>query len=273
LLKVVALEGGANVGFMLPYNIGAKINVGGRVNTEEADQLSSNVKMSLLPPKKLITMASTQDGGRTLHFKLKQFNQITLEGDKDFAFLAAVPKDWKGDCFMLECTAFLKGTQNAAAQKTLKIGLYNSGDSAARMQVEAAAKAYRPSTPSMNNAPTSIPIKSMVLKGTYRFTGKGPFGLGKLYIEGLFKSDGTWEGFTCVIGDDGKWIPIKGLVVRGRWKIEENALTIEETDTAFSIGPWTPSNCTHVKEDKIMGVDTKKGNISLKSGESVQFVK
>lgn len=143
-MTVVSLDAGARAGFRLPGGVEAGTQVNAQGKADRATEVGSSVQMSLLPPKQLITSASTQEGGRTLHFKLKRYNQITLEGDKDFAFLAAVPRDWKGDCFTLECTAFLKDVPAPATRHTLMIGLYASGDLAAKKRVESAAREFRP---------------------------------------------------------------------------------------------------------------------------------
>lgn len=161
-MTVVSRDAGAKVGFQIPY---VPIEVQGKYADQDQKEnvVLSSVQMSMMPPKKLITAASTQDGGRTLHFKLQQSDQLTLQGDKDFAFLAAVPKTWKGECFQLECTAFLKGSREIAARRSLMIGLYNVGDLATKKQVEALARAEtaadrnaRKTSPSTGGAASSI---------------------------------------------------------------------------------------------------------------------
>jgi hypothetical protein len=217
-MTVISVDAGAKAGFNIPYLTGAEGQTKSEAKNEAGKEIGSSVQMNLMPPKQLITAASTQDGGRTLHFKLQQFNQVTLQGDKDFAFLAAVPKDWKGDCFKLECTAFLKDSRSIAAHRTLMIGLYKIGELATKKQVEARAKAFvvsaageqRPLNEAKSQKEATSPVDTNDLS---IYVGKYTYD--NWTIE--FFKDGTYIGtWTYIFGTknlEGKW-SVRNSVLR-----------------------------------------------------------
>jgi hypothetical protein len=264
-LTVVAAEGGGGVKFDF-----VNANVSGKASTEKANEVTSNVQMSLVPPKQLVTMTSTQDGGRTLLFKLKPFSLITLEGDKDFAFLAAVPKDWKGDCFTLECAAFLKGSQTAAAKKSFMIGLYSSGDLVTKKQVEAIAKAKAYQTAATQRPRPKKTITT--LNGRYRFImTAGHFG--QQGIDATYKPDGTWEGWLRNVQGT-TWQEFAASQVRGTWSIDNNELTIIHNQTSvYGATSWFKDGMTQFSNEPIVSYDDTTGVIVLKSGSKIEPVK
>jgi hypothetical protein len=140
-VKVVAVEGGASVGFRIP-GLGAEVGGGvrgGSIN-EEGKSVNSSVEMEILPPKVVLTASNTEDDGRVLHFKLQQRGQHTLQGDKDYVFLAEVPKSWTAGAFQLECTAFLKGSFTPGVMKAKTVGIYLAGEPSARGRAEQLAR-------------------------------------------------------------------------------------------------------------------------------------
>lgn len=257
-LTVVSMDAGAKAEFRMPQgaDIGGTASVGKK--EENAKEIGSSVQMNYLPPKQLITAASTQDAGQTLHFKLKQFNQITLEGDKTFAFLAAVPKEWKDDCFTLECAAFFKGVRASAFRKTLKIGLYSIGDLTAKKRVETLSKNYEPI---VVQQPKN---KVVTMNGRYRFVMTAG-NLGKQGIDAIYKPDGTWEGWLRNI-EGTTWKEFGASQVRGTWAIASGKLTLIHTESAvFGITPWFKDGKTQVDAEPIVSCDNS-GVITLKSG-------
>ena len=130
---VTSLNGGAGVGFRF-WNFG----VGAERRDEKGHQIASNVTVKSLPRKALVLAASTEDIGRTLHFKLKRHSQFTLQGDRDYVVLAKVPKDWSGDDVILECAAYRDGI--TVSRNIVSVGLYIEGDGVAKRRAEDAAK-------------------------------------------------------------------------------------------------------------------------------------
>ena len=138
---VVVFEGGAKVGYRIPSVLEVGANVSGSRREETAGEVSSGVQMKLLPPRQLIVAAGTEARGTTLYFKLRPFSQITLEGEKEFACLMIVPKEWSGSYIKLECIALAKDTRAVGVEQDLGIGVYPLGDRLAKARVEKSARA------------------------------------------------------------------------------------------------------------------------------------
>jgi hypothetical protein len=133
----VKFGGQADVGFNL---FGAGFRLGGEAGkqTREVNEVQTGIKLDRLPPKNWYIVAGTKSRGQTLYFDLKWHDQTTRAGQTEYAILAEVPKEWTGDCFTLACTAQKDG--GVAVQKSFVIGLYMSGDTAARKRVEEKAR-------------------------------------------------------------------------------------------------------------------------------------
>ncbi|MBL9091310.1 MAG: hypothetical protein JNL96_08810 [Planctomycetaceae bacterium] len=87
-----------------------------------------------IAPKALVLASGTMNRGHGVFFKLRPSNDASLEGSKEFSFLAIVPKNWRGDWCTFACSArankkTLFGTSvvEAGASK-IDVGLYLCGD-------------------------------------------------------------------------------------------------------------------------------------------------
>jgi hypothetical protein len=185
-VKIVALEGGVSAGFRVPL-FGVEGKAGAERRTEDAREIRSSVEMEILPPKLLITAANTENDGRVLHFKLQQRDQYTLQGDKDYVLLAEAPKEWSGECFTLECTAYRKGSRDAVVARSKQVGLYILGDLAARARVDKEAR----STGSWKDLQPKAAAPLPFLPLPPLFGATDPAGLPPLK-EGQLPIDGTW---------------------------------------------------------------------------------
>ncbi len=56
-------------------------------------------------PKSLVLASGTTNRGHGVFFKLRPSNGASLEGAKEFTFLAIVPKEWRGDWCTFVCAA------------------------------------------------------------------------------------------------------------------------------------------------------------------------
>ncbi|HEX3872274.1 MAG TPA: hypothetical protein VHV77_17635 [Pirellulales bacterium] len=85
-------------------------------------------------PKALVLASGTTNRGHGVFFKLRPSNAASLEGAKEFTFLAVVPKSWRGDWCSFVCVArsqkrSLLGNQVVMAGiQSAHVGLYLSGD-------------------------------------------------------------------------------------------------------------------------------------------------
>lgn len=87
-----------------------------------------------IAPKSLVLASGTMNRGHGVFYKLRPSNTASLEGSKEFSFLAIVPRAWRGDWCTFVCSGraakkTLLGTQNVTAGVTkVDVGLYLSGD-------------------------------------------------------------------------------------------------------------------------------------------------
>ena len=93
-------------------------------------------------PKALVLASGTTNREHGVFFKLRPSNGASLEGAKEFTFLAIVPKTWRGDWCTLTCAArsqkksFLPTSVVLAGIEQAHIGLYLSGDHEANALAE-----------------------------------------------------------------------------------------------------------------------------------------
>lgn len=87
-----------------------------------------------IAPKSLVLASGTMNRGHGVFYKLRPSNSASLEGSKEFSFLAIVPRGWRGDWCTFVCSGRaakknLLGTQNVTAGVTkVDVGLYLCGD-------------------------------------------------------------------------------------------------------------------------------------------------
>ena len=141
----VKFGGEGRVGFSV-YGMG--VNLGGGAEREQRDfsEVKTDIQVDRLPACDQIVVAGTRDEGQTLYLDLKWHDQTTRAGETDYALLAEVPKDWTGDVATLACTARQSGA--VVGRLTKVVGLYLSGDNAARQRVEKQLETARPAGPS-----------------------------------------------------------------------------------------------------------------------------
>ncbi len=103
------------------------------VKSQMSRKLEQN-KYQRIAPKSLVVASGTMNRGHGVFYKLRPSNAASLEGSKEFSFLAIVPKNWRGDWCTFVCTARsekknLLGTSIATSGLTkVDIGLYLCGD-------------------------------------------------------------------------------------------------------------------------------------------------
>ena len=238
---VTSLNGEAGVGFRLwAVDVASKGEAGRK--DENSNQIASNVTVKSLPRKALVLAASTEDAGRTLHFRFKRHSQFTLQGDKDYVLLAKVPKDWTGDNFILECVAYHEG--EASERKIVNIGLYIEGDDTARRRVEKIAESRVEETtkvdkpgglrPSEKPRPkkSDIALSGVLLAG--KWSWKIPMQKSSDTVVLIPRRDGTLD---CEFTDQqtNKTITIPGKEAKGGWSVKDSILTLSALNYEFII--------------------------------------
>lgn len=88
-----------------------------------------------LVAKQLVLSSGTTDREHGIFFRMRPSNGATLEGAKEFTFLATVPKNWKGDWCTISCAAksrhksLFSTSIVPAGVEQVQIGMYLMGDS------------------------------------------------------------------------------------------------------------------------------------------------
>jgi hypothetical protein len=87
-----------------------------------------------IAPKALVLASGTMNRGHGVFYKLRRSNTASLEGAKEFTFLARVPKDWRGDWCTVVCTSrankrtLLGNSVVSAGAARVDVGLHLAGD-------------------------------------------------------------------------------------------------------------------------------------------------
>ncbi len=104
-----------------------------------------------IAPKELIVSSGTIDREHGVFFRLRPSRNDSLEGAREFTFLATVPKDWRGDVCRIACRArvkkdsFWSDSIETSGTREVPVGLYLAGDAEAASLAEElrrAADAY-----------------------------------------------------------------------------------------------------------------------------------
>jgi hypothetical protein len=96
-----------------------------------------------IAPKELVVASGTTDREHGVFFRLRPSRAASLEGAKEFSFLATVPKDWRGDVCSISCTSrvkkdsFWSETIAPSGNRKVEVGLYLAGDAEAASLAEA----------------------------------------------------------------------------------------------------------------------------------------
>ncbi len=122
-------------------HVGYKIFTLGATANQSAKKTESNHYKQIVP-KALVLASGTTNREHGVFFKLRPSNGSSLEGAKEFTFLAIVPKQWRGDWCTVTCAArsqkksFLPTSVSLAGIEQAHIGLYLSGDREANTLAE-----------------------------------------------------------------------------------------------------------------------------------------
>jgi hypothetical protein len=87
-----------------------------------------------IAPKSLVLASGTMNRGHGVFYKLRQSNSASLEGAKEFTFLAIVPKAWRADWCTVVCTSrankktLLGNAIVSAGAARVDVGLHMCGD-------------------------------------------------------------------------------------------------------------------------------------------------
>ena len=219
----VTVTSGGRIGYRLPGvdgEAGLKGKLGYKKKNAESEQVVSTAEIRFLPPKQVVMAAGTEKRASVLYFKLRPTTQFKLEGDKEFAMLLRVPKEWRSGCMKLDCVAI--GENNTEFRQRLGIGLYTVGNSNEKRKIEKLARKFdttvTTSQPNGPKKPKSQPSKDDELSfvGSY-----DPMPSSTVRTKKTFKKNGTWKS-TSSLG-----------TVSGTWKLTGNVLVVKTSKGTF----------------------------------------
>lgn len=108
-------------------------------------QTSKNSEASCyrqIAPKELVVASGTTDREHGVFFRLRPSRAASLEGAKEFTFLATVPKSWRGDLCTISCAArankdsYFSVSIVPAGSRETEVGMYLAGDAEAASRAE-----------------------------------------------------------------------------------------------------------------------------------------
>jgi hypothetical protein len=121
--------------------IGAQVGyqgVGGGLSRTKSSKKTHANHYKQIAPRALVVASGTTDHQHGIFFKLKPSRTASLEGAKDFTFLAIVPKLWRGGWCTISCGARAKSKSFFARSEIVpagvaqsQVGLYLVGDAEA----------------------------------------------------------------------------------------------------------------------------------------------
>lgn len=100
----------------------------------QVNRRSESNQYERIAPKALVLASGTMNRGHGVFYKLRRSNTVSLEGAKEFTFLARVPKTWRGDWCTVVCTSrankrnLLGNSIVSAGATRVDVGLHLTGD-------------------------------------------------------------------------------------------------------------------------------------------------
>jgi hypothetical protein len=122
-------------------HVAYKIFAIGANHSQSAKKSESN-HYKQIAPKELVLASGTTNREHGVFFRLKPSRCASLEGAKEFTFLATVPKSWRGDLCSISCSArarkssFLSTSVGVAGSEQAQVGMYLVGDAEAGATAE-----------------------------------------------------------------------------------------------------------------------------------------
>ncbi len=114
--------------------------IGGTLNQTSKDSDANCYRQ--IAPKELVVASGTTDREHGVFFRLRPSRAASLEGAKEFSFLATVPKQWRGDVCTISCRArvkkdsFWSNSVVPSGDRQVEVGLYMAGDAEAASLAE-----------------------------------------------------------------------------------------------------------------------------------------
>jgi hypothetical protein len=108
------------------------LSLGGTLSQSTKDSEANCYRQ--IAPKELVVASGTIEREHGVFFRLRPSRAASLEGAKEFSFLATVPKQWRGDVCLIHVSArvkkdsFWSDSVVTSGARELQVGLYLAGD-------------------------------------------------------------------------------------------------------------------------------------------------
>ena len=108
----------------------------------QTSKTSESSHYKKLAPKDIVLASGTIDREHGVFFRIRPSRTSSLEGGREFSFVAEVPKNWRGDVCSICCTAratkrsVISTTVVASGRTQATVGMYLSGDGEAATAAE-----------------------------------------------------------------------------------------------------------------------------------------
>lgn len=139
------------------------LSLGGALSQSTKDSEANCYRQ--IAPKELVVASGTTDREHGVFFRLRPSRAASLEGVKEFSFLATVPKAWRGDLCTISCRARVKHASFwsesvvTSGERNVEVGLYLAGD----REAAALADQLREASDYYQELKTAKPPKTNVL--------------------------------------------------------------------------------------------------------------
>jgi hypothetical protein len=106
-------------------------------NHSQSAKKSESSRYKQIAAKELVLASGTTNREHGVFFRLRPSRAASLEGAKEFAFLATVPKTWRGDTCLIACSAransssFFSSAVETSGNSTALVGVCLVGDAEA----------------------------------------------------------------------------------------------------------------------------------------------
>jgi hypothetical protein len=121
------------------------LSLGGSLAQTSKNSESSHYRE--IAPKELVVASGTTDREHGVFYRLRPSRAASLEGAKEFTFLATVPRTWRGDVCTISCAArarkesLFASAVVPAGGREAEVGMYLAGDAEAASLAEQLRKA------------------------------------------------------------------------------------------------------------------------------------
>lgn len=169
------------------------LNVGPTAN--QTTKKSATNQYHEIAPKSLVLASGTTNRGHGVFFKLRPSKATSLEGAKEFTFLAVVPQTWRADWCVVACSAraskrtLLHKSTVVAGGQHAHVGLHLIGDRDAR---QAANELFDAQQKNLAGLSKSFAKESEeLLTWMQQAPAKGPLGSYDEWLKKVFRGSGN----------------------------------------------------------------------------------